>query len=76
MDSHKLQYLSIFDEDQVNDIIIYNLLYYKTAKNALPVVGEIRIDATANGQNLNRPLMTNRPYISVNFLHVVVCEKI
>ena len=25
------------------------------------LVGEIRIDATANGQNLNRPLTTNRP---------------
>ena len=37
-----------------------DLIYYKTAKNAL--VGEIRIDATANGQILNRPLTTNRPY--------------
>ena len=35
------------------------IIYYKTAKNAL--VGEIRIVATANGQNLNQPLTTNRP---------------
>ena len=45
--------------DVVASISLRETTYYKTAKNAL--VGEIRIDATANGQNLNRPLTTNRP---------------
>ena len=32
------------------NVVYIRIIYYKTAKNAL--VGEIRIDATANGQNL------------------------
>ena len=40
------------------EMLVFIVKYYKTAKNAL--VGEIRIDATANGQNLNRPLTTNK----------------
>ena len=51
-------------------IYIYYKTYYKTAKNAL--VGEIRIDATANGQNLNRPLTTKQQRIYI-YIYICVC---